>query len=255
MIILENRTFKVHAIKGYIATLYLVEYPEKLLLLDGGCRCDAQTIVLYIKHIERAIEDLQLIVVTHPHPDHSGGAPVLQQQYNIPIAASPQINEWYTGISGWLTQQVDILLTYYVARKKKQPWKSLLFPRKIYIDHPITESCSELPVFPDWKLIRTPGHTSTDTSVYHQQESIAYIADLIIGLGTRYQSPYPISQPTRYKDSLKAIRDLSFDHCLLAHHGTHFISADIFNQVIDSVSPTPKNHKNSIALRLGLSLE
>jgi len=251
MIILENTTFKVHAIKGYIATLYLVEYTDRLLLLDGGCRCDAHTIVLYIQSIERTIKELQLIVVTHPHPDHSGGAPILQKQYNIPIAASPQINEWYTGISGWLTQQVDILLTYYVARKKKQPWKSLFFPRHIHIDHPIIEYCSELPGFPDWNVIPTPGHTSTDTSVYHKQESIAYIADLIIGLGTRYKSPYPISKPTLYKKSLEDIRDLSFEHCLLAHHGTHFISADTFNQVIDSVSPTPKNHKNSIATRLG----
>ena len=252
MIILENKTFNVHSIKGYIETLYLIEYPNKLLLLDGGCRCDAETIVLYIQSIGRAIDDLKLIVITHPHPDHSGGAPILQHQYHIPIAASPMLNDWYVGVSGWITQKVDIALTYYVARKKKQPWKPLGFPRWIAIDHPL-DSNTPLPFFSDWHMLFTPGHTTVDYSVVHHGESVAYIADLIIGLGSRYHSPYPISDPNRYKDSLAIIRDMSLNHYLLAHHGRHSISTETFNQVIESVAETPKSHINSIGLRLGLS--
>jgi len=245
MLILENDTFRLHALDGYIATLYLVEYPEKMLLLDGGCRCDADTVLTYIKQINRSIDDLKLIVITHPHPDHSGGAPRLQTLYNIPIAASLGINDWYRGLSGWLTQQTDILLTYYVARKKKRPWKDLRFPRSISIDYPIVAGKS-LPLFPDWQLLATPGHTTTDCSLVHKTESVVYLADLLIGLGSRYHPPYPIADPTQYRASLDSISAKDMTYCLLAHHGLHTIDRSTFEQVKSTVSDRPKNHRNSI---------
>ena len=111
MIVVEIPSFTIHAIDGYIETLYLVVYPDKLLLLDGGCRCDAKDVVDYIRGLGRTMDELKLIVVTHPHPDHSGAAPTLHRQYGVAIAAIPTINEWYRGLNGWLTQKTDILLS------------------------------------------------------------------------------------------------------------------------------------------------
>ena len=248
--ILETNTFNIHAIEGYIETLYLVEYPDKLMLLDGGCRCDTQTVVQCIESIGRQIGELKLIVVTHPHPDHSGAAPVLQRQYNIPIAASPMLNEWYRGVSGWITQQVDIVLTYYVARKKKKPFKRLAFPRSLHINYPLSDG-DVLPFFEDWTFLFSPGHTTVDHSVFHKDTSTAYLADLLIGLGTRYHSPYPIASPEQYRKSLTTMRDKHIKNVLLAHHGLHTVPATTYNAVIDSVSDRPKNHRNSIAKMLG----
>ncbi len=248
--ILETNTFNIHALEGYIETLYLVEYPNKLLLLDGGCRCDASTVVQFIESIGRTMDDLKLIVVTHPHPDHSGAAPVLQRQYKIPIAASPMLNDWYRGISGWITQQVDIVLTYYVARKKKKPFKRLAFPRFIQIDHPLSSE-DPLPFFEDWTLLFTPGHTTVDHSVFHEESSTAYLADLLIGLGTRYHSPYPIASPNQYRDSLATMRDRQIEHVLLAHHGLHTVPSATYNTLLNAVSDRPKNHRNSLAKIFG----
>ena len=97
MIAVETPNFTIHSIDGYIETLYLVVYSDKLLLLDGGCRCDADDVVDYIRRLGRRMEELKLIVVTHPHPDHSGAAPHLHRLYGTAIAAIPTINEWYSG--------------------------------------------------------------------------------------------------------------------------------------------------------------
>ncbi|GAL18846.1 Zn-dependent hydrolase [Vibrio maritimus] len=40
---------KIHQISGYIQQIYLAEYPEKLLLLDGASRADVGTILRYIR--------------------------------------------------------------------------------------------------------------------------------------------------------------------------------------------------------------
>ena len=251
MIILETPTFTIHAIEGYIETLYLVVYPNKMLLLDGGCRCDSDVVVEYIDTLDRSITELKLMIITHHHPDHSGAAPILQQQYNIPIAAMPVINDWYMGLNGWLTQKTDIVLTYYVARKRNKRFKHLHFPRIINIDFPLFDGAN-IPFFEDWQLLYTPGHTTMDASIYHSKESIAYLADLLIGFGARYSTPYPISDPERYRQSLRLMKDLSPNHTLLAHHGLHSISNDTFDRLILQISNTPKNHINSIKKRFGL---
>ena len=251
MIALETSNFIIHSIDGYIETLYLVVYPTKILLLDGGCRCDAGVVVEYLHNLGRSITDLKLIVITHHHPDHSGAAPVLQRQYDIPIAALPILNNWYAGLNGWLTQKTDIFLTYYVARKKKKRFKHLRFPRIINIDFPLLDGAN-IPLFDDWQLIFTPGHTTVDCSVYNSAESVAYVADLLIGFRTRYACPYPISDPMLYRQSLQLMKELNPQHILLAHHGRHRISEDTWNTLIDKVSNTPKNHINSIKKRLSL---
>ena len=251
MIVLETSSFTVHQLEGYIETLYLVVYPDKMMLLDGGCRCDVKDIVDYIQSLGRKATDLTLIVVTHPHPDHSGAAPVLHHNYGIPVAATPVINDWYNGLNGWLTQKTDIVLTYYVARKKGKPFKHLRFPRKIPITHPLSTGMT-LPLFADWQIQSTPGHTTTDTSIVHRKESIAYVADLLIGLGNRYSTPYPISDPTQYRRSLKAMKDQQIKHLLLAHHGVHQIEDNTWDTLIQKVHDKPKNHINSIRKRLGL---
>jgi len=139
----------------------------------------------------------------------------------------------------------DRLLTYYVARKKNRPWKDLRFPRSISIDYPIVAGNS-LPLFPDWQLLATPGHTTTDCSVVHKNESVAYLADLLIGLGSRYHPPYPIADPTEYRKSLQRVKHLHLHHLLLAHHQKHHLPEDIWDTLIHQISDTPKTHINSI---------
>lgn len=251
MVSLQTSNFTIHAIDGYIQTLYLIVYPTKILLLDGGCRCDADVVVKYLDTLGRSITDLKLIVITHHHPDHSGAAPVIQRRYGVPIAALPVINSWYAGLNGWITQKTDIFLTYYVARKKKKRFKHLRFPRRLHIDFPIKTQTS-LPYFEDWQLIFTPGHTTVDCSVYNAAESVAYVADLLIGFSTRYACPYPISDPMLYRQSLQLMKELNPQHTLLAHHGRHQITEQTWDALIQETADKPKNHINSIKKRLGL---
>lgn len=53
--------------------MYLAEYPDKLMLLDGASRADIPHLKDFIEHqLNRSFTDLKMVVVTHMHPDHAG---------------------------------------------------------------------------------------------------------------------------------------------------------------------------------------
>ncbi|MGR5470684.1 MBL fold metallo-hydrolase, partial [Vibrio astriarenae] len=55
--------------------MYLAEYPDKLMLLDGASRADILHLKDFIEHqLNRRFSDLKLVIVTHMHPDHAGAA-------------------------------------------------------------------------------------------------------------------------------------------------------------------------------------
>ncbi|MGE5449990.1 MAG: MBL fold metallo-hydrolase, partial [Methanomassiliicoccales archaeon] len=99
--------FKLHQIEGYISTIFLVEYPYGMLLLDCGCAGDVAKIEAKCVELGRPLSDIKLAVATHAHPDHLGGAAKLRRKYAIPIAAHPEIDLWYRGAGGFIQHKVD----------------------------------------------------------------------------------------------------------------------------------------------------
>ena len=104
---------KIHQLKGYIQSIYLVEYPQQLLLLDGCCRADINMLEQFITgDLSRPFSDLKLIVVTHMHPDHAGAAHKLRKITGCKIASANMPKQWYTGLSGRFSHLLDLSLIH-----------------------------------------------------------------------------------------------------------------------------------------------
>ena len=244
---------KIHQIDGYIQTIYLVEYTDKLLLLDSGCSCDVPVVKRFIEEdLGRKILDLKLVVLTHAHPDHSGGAQYYRDLYQCPLAGSKDLNLLYSGLSGRMTHLVDMVLTYYVASKRQAGWKNVVFPRHIELDYILAEG-DVLPMFSDWQVLETPGHTLADLSIFHAKSSTAYVADCIIGSRTWYSRPYPIHSPVQYRNSLGRFVELGIQNFLLAHYGEHQIPAEKIQTLIDGVGDDPRKHLQTVQKKAGKS--
>ena len=216
-----------------------------MFLLDSGCRSDVKKVIKYIYSIGRKIDDLKLVVVTHAHPDHSGGAMTYRSRYNIAIATPEDINKWYSGLSGMITYFVDLILTYLVAQRKKRGYEWILFSRYIQSDYFLKDH-SPLPGFEDWQTISTPGHTFSDISLYNKKESTIYIADNIVASKNTFLRPYPIVKPNSYQKSLQKYIELCPDSYLLAHYGEYKITKDQIETLVRGVSSTPRNHRNTL---------
>lgn len=208
---------KIHRLQGYIQSIYLAEYPDKLLLLDGCCRADISLIRSFItEDLKRPLTDLTLVVVTHMHPDHAGAAHKLRTLTGCEIASAKMPTQWYKGLKGRFMHIVDISLGAWVAHRMKRPKKNLWYPPHLLVDYSLVDE-DELPGFEDWSVITTPGHTDRDLSVWHKSSKRIYVADLMVKVKNRFIPPIPVNYPDLYLASLHKLQDLQPSSVMLAH--------------------------------------
>ena len=64
----------VHRVTGGVCNFYLVEEGGRLLLVDAGAPRDWDLLIRTLPAIGRRLEDLEAVLVTHAHSDHTGFA-------------------------------------------------------------------------------------------------------------------------------------------------------------------------------------
>ncbi|WP_299076083.1 MBL fold metallo-hydrolase [uncultured Paraglaciecola sp.] len=210
---------KIHHLKGYIQSIYLVEYPDKLLLLDGCCRADIPTLKQYIvDELRRPLTDLKLIVVTHMHADHAGAAHKLRKLTGCKIASANLPKQWYAGLGGRVMHLVDMMLALWVANRIAKPLKNLWYSPHLTVDHALVDN-DILPGFGDWCVLETRGHTDRDLSVLHLPSKRLYVADLLVNVKGRFIPPIPVYFPDQYLASVLKVKELQPASIMLAHGG------------------------------------
>ncbi|WP_296403552.1 MBL fold metallo-hydrolase [Psychrobacter sp.] len=231
---------QIVAIKGYIQTTYLAVYPDKLLLLDAGCYSDVEKIISYITEtLNRPLDQLKLVMVTHMHPDHAGGAKRLQQLTGCQIATAAHYKPWYNGVTGKLSHLNDLMLTYYVANRQGKHLTYLWYNPKMKADLYVHDG-DTIPNFDDWQVLSTAGHTDRDISLWHKETRQVYVADLILKIKAKFVSPFLITLPYVYRESVTKIRDLQPDTVILAHGGFEKLVKEDYNEIIAKAPQKPR---------------
>ena len=208
---------KIHQLQGHIQSIYLVEYPEKLLLLDGCCRPDIKMLEQFITvELNRPLADLKLIVVTHMHPDHAGAAHRLRKKIGCEIASANMPDQWYKGIYGRFMHLVDIGLAAWVASRMGKERRNLWYSPYLKADYALADQ-DALPGFDDWCVFSMPGHTDRDLSVWHIPTKRVYVGDLLVKVKDRFIPPIPVNYPNQYRASIMRIQALDPSSMMLAH--------------------------------------
>ncbi len=238
----KKKTFTLHRIDGYICNLYLAEYKDGLLLLDSGAASDIERIEkLVTGKLGRTMSDIKLVVVSHMHPDHGGGAYLMRERYGIPVAAHGDIDQWYRGLTGIIQHRIDCYMAQMVAKQRKEPKQNIIYRRKLRPDYRLTDG-QALPFFEDWKALHVPGHTLHDIVLYHQKTRTLYAADCILNVGGKFNLPIPVFFNGRMRQSLTRLKELDIATILLAHGDMlkPDNTAEIFDTMI-SLLDRPKN--------------
>ena len=232
----------IHHLQGYIQSIYLVEYPEKLLLLDGCCRADIQLLKKFItQDLRRPFADLKLVIVTHMHPDHAGAAHKLRRLTNCKIASANMGKNWYRGLNGALMHLTDITLATWVAGRMGKAKKNLWYSPILKPDYKLNDR-DKLPGFDEWCVLDTPGHTDRDLSVLHEPSTRLYVADLIVKVKNRFIPPFPVFHPNQYRASIEKVIRLQPDSILLAHGGEVRLSESDYQHLKNTAPILPKTH-------------
>jgi len=245
---------KLHQLSGYIQTIYLAEYPDKLLLLDGCSRADVSTIKHFIEdELNRPFSDLKVTVVTHMHPDHAGAAQKLREITDCKIVSANVDGYWYRGIEGKLMHLSDILLANWMAGRLNKSRKMIWYSSKLKSDYKLNDG-DLIPDFEDWQVLFTQGHTNQDLSLYHKESNVVYVADLLVSVRREFIPPYPIFYPNRYKRSIQRLRELGHDKTLLAHGGEFKLTESDFEQLLQKAPTIPMTHWRSVKKKFAKSL-
>lgn len=241
---------QLHILQGYIQHIYLVQHDNSLLLLDGCSRADIATVSDYIQQqLGLPLEALKLIIVTHMHPDHAGGAHKLRRLTGARIASHPKARRWYSGLLGRTAHLIDVSLTWWVATRLGKPkrhiwYNPLLKPDLLLLDG------QQVPGFAEWQVLYTPGHTDHDLSLLHRPTRQLYIADLIVSVKKRLVPPYPVCHPNQYKQSLRRVQDLAPRKIYFAHLPARAAETIDFAAILAQAPTLPKNHWHSMKNRI-----
>ncbi|MCW8330265.1 MBL fold metallo-hydrolase [Photobacterium sp. SDRW27] len=241
---------KLHQLEGYIQSIYLAEYEDKLLLLDGCSRADIPVIKAFIENtLQRPFNDLSLIVVTHMHPDHAGAAHKLRGLTGCKIATANVAGQWYSGLDGILMHFTDMLLAQWVANRMKKPRRNVWYSSKLKPDYRLDDG-DALPGFPEWIALATQGHTDRDLSLHHIPSNRIYVADLMVTVKGRYIPPFPVFYPNRYRASLHKVMALEADSIILAHGGEVQPSEQEYQHLLKCAPNIPMTHWRSVKSKL-----
>ncbi|WP_201557410.1 MBL fold metallo-hydrolase [Psychrobacter sp. 72-O-c] len=237
-------------LEGYIQSTYLAVYPNKILLLDGCCRPDVKIVLDYIQTtLQRPVSDLKVVIVTHMHPDHAGGANRLRKATGCRIVSADKSKQWYNSIGGQAMHLVDIGLAHYVAKRQGRPFKKLWYSAHLHPDTTVQDG-DLIPEFDDWQVLETPGHTDRDLSLFHLPSQQVYTADLIIKLRHKFVAPFPIYDPKTYIRSLQKIKDLNPSNVMMAHGRSLMIDAATFDMLIAQAPKHRRTVKDTIRHKL-----
>jgi len=64
----------IHRLTQGVVNFYLIEDGGRLLLVDAGTPGDWKVLVRTVQELGRGLEDLEAVLLTHAHADHTGSA-------------------------------------------------------------------------------------------------------------------------------------------------------------------------------------
>lgn len=195
--------------------VYLVSNDD-LALIDAGTSGNLEAVEDYMERLDRKIEALSYIFLTHSHLDHISSAPEIADKAGAKIFAH-ELDSPY--ISGRKKRGFFMRIGDFISRKPE-----------FNVDVRVKEG-EEIG---DFKVIHTPGHTEGSASFLYEEEGALFVGDAIrskekIPFGKEGKlslSPSLFSESVKdMKNSVKRIREIDPD-LLLPGHGPP-ISEDV----------------------------
>lgn len=186
---LAQQPRQVHTItdRFSMANTYLVN-DERCIVIDPGSELNTQLTLNYLKQfLHRAPGDIDLIVLTHLHPDHTAGVESLRQTCNAPVAASivarQLVQSWEDG--GRQESRSISGMNQFVGHVLNQHHPDLLIPRykqQVQKVDVWLEDVAGLPNHPNWRVIANPGHTPDSLCLYNPFSYELVCGDMVITL-------------------------------------------------------------------------
>jgi hydroxyacylglutathione hydrolase len=172
---------QVHTItdRFSLANTYIID-DGTLVIVDPGSELNVRLTLAYVQRfLQRSPADIDLIVLTHLHPDHTSGVDALRAACNAPVAASAltqkmaeeekQGHRIMPGITHFAGQMMPGVLSHL----------DMFPPSYVHQMRMVNlwlEDVAGLAHHNDWRVIASPGHTPESLCLYN-----AFTKELLCG--------------------------------------------------------------------------
>lgn len=166
----------VVAIDLRISTVYAVGTPGRgrCVLVDAGPAGAERRLLAALERAGVTGDDIGLIVLTHCHPDHAGGAAHLQRELRVPVAV-------HRTEAGWAAAGTSEF--YRPLRPFGRLLLRTLAPTFPSVDPDVVlDDGADLTAYgAPLSVLHTPGHTPGSITLLHHATGDALVGDLLAG--------------------------------------------------------------------------
>ena len=230
----------IHTIPSRMSRMYLVE-DESLTLIDAGLPWDVRTVFRYVESIGRRPEDIDAILLTHNHPDHTSGARSISKRANADVIAHEDDTRLhhtkgrYLGYMG-MFNATDLPLP---------------FLRRTTVSQ-VASDGDVLPIAGGIQVIHTPGHTPGSACYLLKERGVIFTGDTAFSNGKSVSRsiPFPGYDHEAYCRSLEKLAEMDFD-VMCGGHGRPLLgnASEKLRQLL-SARPEPPTWADLLLRRL-----
>jgi len=226
-------SISVNVFDNFWANVYVLDHPEALVLVDAGSGLDKsnQGIEQGLEEIAQqhgrhfALQDFEVILLTHGHIDHFGGLPFLREASEAAVWVHPADSQILTNYSKRVLSTVRKLEHFLCqAGVPKEDREVLLeiyrWGKDHYRSQPVEACLSEGVLEPfGFRILHVPGHCPGQVCVL--ADDVLFTGDHVLARISPHLAPEAITPHTglhTYLDSLRRIEQLEGVRVALAGH-------------------------------------
>ena len=203
----------VYQLRVLGARVTVVLADDGTVLVDTGTKGSLAFIDSGLQALGSSLNDIRMVVVTHYHPDHSGGLGQLVAATSAKVAA----HRLDAGILSGKEQARSPHSSRLVAEISR-PFIAPFYGDPVEVDY-FLEDDDCLPGEEGIKVIHTPGHTSGSICLHLASRKLLIVGDILRHVFGRLRPPSKsvTQDPAQAIESLKKLLSLDFDTMCFGH--------------------------------------
>jgi len=246
-LLLVQQARQVHTITDRFSrsNTYLVNDAEHCFVIDPGSVLNTHLTLHYLQRfLHRSPSDIDLIVLTHLHPDHTAGVEDLRKACKAPVAASIVAQQL---VQSWIDGHQEIRsnsgMSHFVGHMLSQhPLPGALhhldlFPPRYDQQAQMVdiwlEDVAGLPNHLNWRVIASPGHTPESLCLYNPFSYELVCGDTVVTLEGGAALVHGSAHQHTQQMTLQTLRSLNVLY-LYPGHGRPILSRHALANIRDS---------------------